>query len=448
MTQRLTLSLFSLALIAAACGAQAAPEHEPFEVPTEIVPDHVNRTDTAALFPDDQCTIAVGTGVRVLSVVPGTPAEGVVHAGDIMTSIDGALVTTIEQLFSVLAGRIAGETVAVAGTRAGQAIEFDVELAPAADGTERAIVGLVSETRLDPSLQDDLGSSTPLTEFSLPVLLNGRLYVHDPLGSSWLEVPDAPAVSTAILNSHVYAALSPDGLTIARLDDGVSLLFNPVPFESDGPEGPVTLTPSGFEVVLGSVGDLLMVGGWAANDSGAVRTIFGIDVDAGRIEWGRRSAVAFAGNQLVPLVAHRNPSGTLTAVGLAEQDQLTGDVLSPSVYFLMDESGAWTLLPGWEQLKIGGELRGWIDDDTLLYVSEAEPPVIYRWTAATGEREGIVSVAEEHSIDLVDIVPLGDGRHLMQIRQGDVTLLDIDAKAFATPIARGCSYITTGGLAG
>ena len=73
---------------------------------------------------------ADGRGVRVEAVAKGSPAEGALRAGDVVTAVGGAATATPADLQAALAAAGAGAEVDVRFERGGEALEAKVSLAP------------------------------------------------------------------------------------------------------------------------------------------------------------------------------------------------------------------------------------------------------------------------------------------------------------------------------
>jgi PDZ domain-containing protein len=66
------------------------------------------------------------TQVAVIQTVPGTPAAGVLKAGDVITSVDGAAVTGSTQLTTLITSHPAGSVLKLAVVRAGKTVPLTV----------------------------------------------------------------------------------------------------------------------------------------------------------------------------------------------------------------------------------------------------------------------------------------------------------------------------------
>lgn len=69
-----------------------------------------------------------GQGVRVVTVVPGAPAEDELRTGDVIIAADGVSVSLASDLVAVLSERSAGDTVTLTVRRGDRQVDVDVEL--------------------------------------------------------------------------------------------------------------------------------------------------------------------------------------------------------------------------------------------------------------------------------------------------------------------------------
>ncbi len=117
-----------------------------------------------------------GASVEVVEAVEDTPAEGVLEAGDVITSIDGVAVSSGKQLRQAIQDA-AGASVSLGVLRAGEALT--VELAPekstADDGTVTWLIGISLATEydfpIDVSIQlDNVGGPSAGMMFALGII--------------------------------------------------------------------------------------------------------------------------------------------------------------------------------------------------------------------------------------------------------------------------------------
>ncbi len=97
-------------------------------------------------------------GVRIANVVPGLPAASVLQPDDMVVSVEGVPVNMVDDIRNALLGRVPGDHVDFVVQRAGEKLDFDIELSAADDDPTRAIVGVLVET-LNPRFPVDIESS-------------------------------------------------------------------------------------------------------------------------------------------------------------------------------------------------------------------------------------------------------------------------------------------------
>ena len=438
-----------LAVIGSACSAPA-PEPSAFDLPAEIVPDWVNPTEMASLFPDAPgCFLAVGDGVRVLQVFEGTKAFGVLRAGDVITSVDGIPTNSREALLSHLTGMMPGDSLRVAGTRAGDPFSAEVQLTRVPEDPQRGIIGIVPETRLRAVRPGELPISAPPGPSGGPVVLDGGMHWHSPLAASWIRYRGVEGVRAAALESELYAVAAGVAPSVVRLADGVSIPIDPGPVPVESTAGPMEVLVSGFETALTSVGNLLLVGGTVTQGDFDTFAIHAVDPVEGSVAWTRPLGRSPSGQELIAVEGYRSPSGSRALVSLVEQDPETGDRSAVLTYYLLDERGEGVVgPPGIDRFIPTSGVTGWFDDNSMVYVAELEGTGVAVWDLTTGDHNFIWPVPPGEESDLVTVTPVGDGRHLVQVRANDVSLVDVYQPLPVRSIARGCSYTPSGRASG
>jgi PDZ domain-containing protein len=71
-----------------------------------------------------------GEGVSVIDVGEGTPAEGVLQVGDVITHVAGESVATADDAAAAIRSFQIGDTITLGGTRAGEPLSVQITLAP------------------------------------------------------------------------------------------------------------------------------------------------------------------------------------------------------------------------------------------------------------------------------------------------------------------------------
>ncbi len=98
-----------------------------------------------------------GEGVSVVDVGEGTPAEGVLQVGDVITHVAGKQVATGDDAAAAIRAFQIGDTVTLSGTRGEEPFSVDVTLAPHPELEGAPMVGVVLKTvNLDLELPIDL----------------------------------------------------------------------------------------------------------------------------------------------------------------------------------------------------------------------------------------------------------------------------------------------------
>jgi PDZ domain-containing protein len=98
-----------------------------------------------------------GEGITILEVVEGSPADGVLQVGDIVTTIDGKTVLTADDASNEIRAHQIGDTINLVGTRNGEPLDVSITLAPHPEMEGRPMVGVVLDTvSLDLDLPIDL----------------------------------------------------------------------------------------------------------------------------------------------------------------------------------------------------------------------------------------------------------------------------------------------------
>ena len=441
--------VFSVLLSGLAACSQPPPEPPAFEIPDEIVPDWVNTVDPDTIFSAQSgCQLAVGGGVRVLQVLEGTAAHGALRAGDVITSVDGAAVSSREMLLRELADRLVGSGVTIGGDRLGEPFSVNLVLTPVSSEPDRAVLGVIPETKLaaePPSgLPAEPGGADP---FSRPVILDGRIYLHGPLAASWSPYPGAPADQVAALGPDLYAAAA-DPLSLVKVGGGGSISIDPGPVVLDRPGGRFEVMVSGFEGALTSVGDLVLAAGEVSTGTGdgGVSALIAVDPAERSVAWIRVLRLSRDDLPLAAVQGYRSPSGGQALITLVERGP-DGNA-RPGVwsYYLIDEQGEGVVgPPGVEDFYRNSGVNGWYDEQSILYLADFEIPQIILWDIETGEHTPLRPVDSEATADLSTVSPVGDGRHVVQIREREVSLIDVELPEPARPISRGCRHEPVGG---
>jgi PDZ domain-containing protein len=87
-----------------------------------------------------------GDGVDVATVLQGTPADGVLQVGDVITAIDGQTVSLATDAVADITAHAIGDTITLTVQRAGQTLDLPVTLVPNTQDPTRPMVGFGAVT--------------------------------------------------------------------------------------------------------------------------------------------------------------------------------------------------------------------------------------------------------------------------------------------------------------
>ena len=433
--------LVLLALVGWAC-SQPGADAPAFEIPGEVVPDWINPADVQALFPDAEgCFVAVGDGVRILQVFEGSGAHDVLRAGDVITSVDGSPTSSREALLELLDGRKPGDSLHIAGSRSGNPLSVEVELTAVPEDPGRGIIGVFPETRLRVVKPSDLATTATSDAIDHPVVLDGSVFTYAPLTATWVSYPDLEGVRAVPLGADLYAVALGGTPALINLIDGSVVRVDPGPVMLETGADLVEVFASGFETPLTSVGGLVLVGGTVSGGDFSTFAIHAVDPVAGTVVWTRPLGLSQSGALLKAVDGYRSPDGDRALVSLVEEDPAADDRSPVLTYYLVDEQGEGVMgPPGIDRFIPTAGVTGWYDDDSLAYVAELDESGVAIWNLTSGDHSFVWPVPAGAASDLVTVWPVGDGRHLVQVRSGDVSLIDVFQAAPVRPIARGCSF--------
>ena len=95
-------------------------------------------------------------GARVTAVLKDSPVSGALHAGDIITAVNGTAVRSIAELTGAMRRVAPGDAVELAVRRGGSEALVRAPTRPAEDDPERAVFGIIVENALDPDVPDGI----------------------------------------------------------------------------------------------------------------------------------------------------------------------------------------------------------------------------------------------------------------------------------------------------
>ncbi len=232
----------------------------PDDVPAEQIEqesrvDFVDSQGDAVAAALRHLDIPVAEKVVVAAVSSGAPADGKLEVGDLITSVDGAVVTSAKQVGDDVRRRAPGDRVALVVTRDGKQVHVEVVAGAAPDDPSKAFLGISTGTTYVPPFGvdftlEDVGGPSAGMMFALGIVdkltpgeINGGRFVAGtgtigadgkvgPIGGIAQKLAGArgagatfflaPASNCDEVTGHV-----PDGLTVApvsTLDQAVSAL--------------------------------------------------------------------------------------------------------------------------------------------------------------------------------------------------------------------------------
>ncbi len=151
--------------------------------PPEQTVSEVKQVNQQQMVNSQDAAIAAGlaeAGIDALSlevsdVVAGTPADGELQKGDIITSVDGAAVESTADAVAAISDRAPGDTVTLGIVRAGQFRDVELATEPSPDDSQTARIGISLGEVVDPPfdvsirLGQDIGGPSAGLMFSLAI---------------------------------------------------------------------------------------------------------------------------------------------------------------------------------------------------------------------------------------------------------------------------------------
>ncbi len=394
--RRLGVSVFvTVAVAAAACVGQSPPPRTPLpDVETAVAPPR-------------PCVFVTGPGRGVLvdDVLTGTAADGNIEPGDHIVAIDDDEVGSAGDLRAALSARAVGDPIEVRVVRDGTTIDVPVVLGRGPGDEARPFLGVTIETLYGEVGPDAVPAGDGIdAPFSRLVLMEGRAVAVDPVGGRAVVVhPDPPPPPWYGVAGRLY-----------RFEDGSVLddRGETVPFDPG-------FTPS---ILLGSAGDLLLVGGSSTEDT---PTIVAVRPGSGEVAWVRELD---AGRGL-PVGTIAAPDGTRILLGLS-------DPSSTGIAFEVVDTRDGTPTPETETLAVfeQGRAFGWFDPTTVIGQDGAGALLLL--DVSTGDTvEASLPVAPNPG---VRIWPVGDGVHVLILNGGTLSVGGLTPGVENRPLIRRC----------
>ena len=206
---------------------------------TRAMTESQDAATTAALG-----SLGIPVAVDVLAVTEGSPAQGRLEPGDVLTSVDGAPVTSPVQLRQLIGDRAVGEAVRIGFRRGDTARSVDLPTASSGETPPRPVIGVETDVEypftVDIALKEVGGPSAGLM-FALGIIdklgpeqLTGGRYVAGtgeispdgtvgPIGGIQQKVVAAREKGAELFlvpaaNCADAVANAPDGLRLARIE--------------------------------------------------------------------------------------------------------------------------------------------------------------------------------------------------------------------------------------
>lgn len=372
-----------LAIVVSAC-AQQPPARAPLPEVADVVT------------PPPPCSFVVGsgTGIEVSEVEAGTPAEGILEAGDVIVGADGVGLRSSSELFDLLERKEVGDPLVLDLERGGSRSSATITLGAHPDDATRPLIGVSIATRFDHVEIDDVEHGTAKGVFSRLVDVDGMIYSIDPVEASvrslGLEAPDPPWFSAG---GRIYRVTDPGTIEATVVDlDGVELDLGP---------GIVPVS------ILGALeGDLLLAVYEVAPDALALSRV---GARLGELDW----QVATVPDQGFPVAMMASPDGArlLVASTFEGREGLEFSVWNASTGRRSTDTELSAL--------DGGVGFGWFDQRRV--VGQLADGTVALVTVDTGEVEPITLPVSVQTGGRMWAV--GDGTHLLVL--GDDRLLRV-----------------------
>jgi hypothetical protein len=402
MRRSLLLTFF---LVAVAC-AQTAP-------PRTLLPP------VGDLVPEPQvCGFLVGegTGVEIEDVVSGSPSEGILEEGDVLTALDGLAITNAGELREALAARSVGDRVSLTVLRDGVEARLEVVLGAGPDDPARPVLGVLINTAFDRVPAAEVAEGSIEGRLVRPVSIGEEMYLVDPVAARWASLGVAApneiwaAVGKAVV---VLENAAPTSAILLDRNSGRS-----VRLDGDGWEG---------TRIMGTLGSDVVVSAQRAvpeepdlSESGVLL----VDFTRGQVRWDWLAN--FSG--VIPVASYPSPDGSmLLVIGSDTTDQKVK-------YLVLDSEGTVQIDAG--ELPAADEqiALGWFDDQSvLLRAVTGEISLLDISTGATTEASfppGLVTVPRAWAV--------GDGVNVIADTGSRLVRFDLAGQSEIRVLADSC----------
>lgn len=433
--RRLLPLAVAVALLATGCAAQEPPARSGLpEVPDELVPDFFIGTNAFDILADAEgCAVLAGDGVRVLEVIDGSPADGVLIPTDVIVEVDGIPTTTAESLSRVMRSRAPGDVVTIGLERDDGLEAIDIQLAQLGDDPTVGQMGVMIESRLAAHPLEEVPRNFVDSSLARPVILDGELVVYDPLGAAWQRtgIP-LPGARITAFDGDVYLVVPEQIPAVVRVGDAEVAVLEGVDWQLLWP--------------IGSVGELLLVAANRTTQAGDTTAVLAVDFDAREVVWTWEPGPDADGNLTVPDAAYASPSGDMAVVSVLSRST-GGEVVARQA--LLDAEGH--ELAGWGSesrafIPDGVIVGGWYDDDHVVYAAGTASAIVARTFAPDSGEDELLSTLEAERV--TSLWAVGDGRHVLVGSDLEITLVDAESAVRRRPVFTGCEFGAIGNYGG
>jgi hypothetical protein len=389
-------------VLIAGCAAQP-PERSPLPDVAEAVPEPLG------------CLLSVGEpqGVTVLSVTGDGAAVGALEDGDIITAIEGSPTETRPAWSELMTGYGPGEEIEVEYVRDGVAGTATITLAPNPADSTRGMIGITVQTAYDQVPLEEADDVVAPSETARPIVVGGKLVLFDPLANTWQLTGITPPEDTRWVSTSTgfYSVTETTPVQIVDLLTGD-------PIADDG------FQDWDPQRLIGVVGDnlLLVVTAEIPDQPGFVNlAIASFDPRTNQTLWVSPVGASFG----IPVAAYGSQDGSaFVAVGA---DAESGDQAGVTLY---DSAGT---PQNQGPLNEHGDPMGWFDATAMAFRTDEETITVYDFTdGSTTPYQLPETVAGAVT------ATVGDGRHIIAVRERDMLLQDLIDPNFSAPLATNC----------
>jgi hypothetical protein len=399
----------SLLLVATACVAQP-PERSPLPDVGEVVPEPIG------------CQVSVGepSGVKVVSVLPDTPAVGVFQEQDLIIEIDGTAIDTRPALFELMNGYAPGDTIEITYIRGDDTMTDSVTLtANPSDGT-RPLIGLTLLTAFTTISLEEANDIVEPSRAARPLDVGGQIYLFDPLANTWQPLGISPPDDArwASTSTGIYSVTGTDTVQILDLITGGTI-------EDDGFEG--------WELrrLMGAVGDdlIVLITSEVLDQPGFINlAIAGFDPLSAETLWISPISTTFG----VPVSAIGSlDDSAFLLIGVGAE---TGEESGFAVYNSRGMPQEATI-----SLELG-EPIGWFDVQSMAFQTGEDMITVANLIDGSSTTyplpQGLIGASA--------VATVGDGQHIIAISGRNLMLHDLANAGDSQPVATNCAVGQTG----